>query len=745
MNHSLVDDGDSPERKIKKLKLIAEALMRRVEQATDDGGVAYAQFQWAVNLEDQVKARTRDLAHALDLLNLSNAKLEEANRATEAARRNLSDALEAIEEGFALFDPDDRLVMCNSRFGMHLADVKPALQSGLAFDAYIGLVSRSPFLALSEGESREEWAVNRRRRHEQDHSVFNVEISGDRWVQVSEHRTGDGGTVIIQTDITEALRLERVERDKILDRQAGLIRATLDHINQGLCIFDAEGRLAGFNQRLNALLALPLAHLRAGLPFEYILGRIAQTAEFEEGMTGADLGAWVTARGPRSPLRFELRRHEGTILDVFAKEMPDRGFVMSFTDVTAEREAMAALSQANETLEARVRERTLDLEDALARAERASASRSRFVAAASHDLLQPLSAAKLFLSSIEAGGLAERHRSALTKADNALASVEAILDALLDISRLESGSAGISTGPFAISGLLQRLKDEFMPLAVAKGLDLRVVPSSAVIVSDPSCLRRILQNLLSNAIRYTQRGKILVGVRRNAGMARIEVWDTGMGIPEEEQENVFKEFHRVHPSASASAGLGLGLAIVERACAVLNHSLTLASEPGKGTVFKVLANFADERDLQPASEAPTATVPDEPAGGSRIVFLIENDENLRQALVLLLETWGYMALDAASGEEAMALLDEVDIMPDVFLVDHQLGKGMSGLDFIREIRKRHDAVAAAIITADRTKALMRECAAEAVPVMHKPLSPEALEIVLQEMCASGADPTSASA
>lgn len=731
MSRLLINPDDPAERQIEKLLVITDSLMRRVEQAADDGSAAYAQFQWAVNLEDQVRARTRDFAHALDLLNLSNAKLEEANRATELARRNLSEALEAIEEGFALFDNADRMVMCNSRFCMHLDDVRPKLQPGLPFADYIDLVSGSAFLALAPGETREDWAINRQRRHEHHHSVFNVAISRGRWVQVSEHRTRDGGTVIIQTDITEALQLERQERDKILDRQARLVRATLDHINQGLCIVDPEGRLAGFNHRMITLLAIPLIHFRVGLPFDYILHRMSQTSIFEDDLTDESFRAWMASPSSRPPLRFGMRRPDGIVLDVFAKEMPDRGFVVSFTDVTAERGAIAALSSANETLEARVRERTLDLEDALTRVERASASRSRFVAAASHDLLQPLSAAKLFLASIEPAAMPERHRSALVKAHNALSSVEEILDALLDISRLESGSAAISPGPVALCDLFHRLEDEFLPLAAAKGLDLRVVPSSAVVVSDASYLRRILQNLLSNAIRYTRKGKVLLGLRRRHGMVRIEVWDTGQGIPEHEQENVFKEFHRVNPNGSF--GLGLGLAIVERACAVLDHSLTLASVPEKGTVFKILVSTAGSSDVRNASADNPLVQIDEGEATSRIVLLIENDETLRQALTLLLEAKGYMVIDTESSEEALTLLDDMGILPDIFLADYQLGEGMNGLDFLRRVRERTGAQACAILTADRTERLLLECAAEGIRIMHKPLSPTTLDTFLMQM------------
>jgi hypothetical protein len=199
---TLINPADPPEKQTQKLLTIAQVLMRRVEQITDDSGAAYAQFQRAAMLEDQVRERTRDLERALDLLNDSNGRLAEANRATEAARQNLANAIETIQEGFALFDADDVLVMCNSRFGMHMLDVREHLKPGLRFDDYVGRVSRSRFLELPQGETAADWAIARQRRHQDRHVIFNVRMVWDRWVQVSEHRTADGGTVILQTDVT---------------------------------------------------------------------------------------------------------------------------------------------------------------------------------------------------------------------------------------------------------------------------------------------------------------------------------------------------------------------------------------------------------------------------------------------------------------------------------------------------------------------------------------------------------------
>ena len=411
MTPSLINTADTPERQHEKLLLIVEALMGRVEQATNDSGAAYGQFERAALLEDQVRQRTAELEHALVLLNQSNGLLAEATREAEAAQKNLANAIETVQEGFALFDVHGVLVMCNSRFGMHTRDIHPSLKPGLHFSGYVDAVSRSRHLVLPPGETPESWAERRNRRHDDRHVIFNVQMDGDQWVQVSEHRTRDGGTVILQTDVTDIIRLERQERGKLLDDQARIIRATLDHISQGVCIFDAEGRLVGWNRMLGELLVIPISRFRIGLPFASLLSGSQDLFSLGGGIDSADLTRWVRSQTARKPLSFEIDRPGGPVLAVFAQEMPDRGFVMSFTDITAERAAIRAISDAKQTLEQRVNDRTLELAEALERAERANATRARFVAAASHDLLQPLSAAKLFMASVSDEALADKART----------------------------------------------------------------------------------------------------------------------------------------------------------------------------------------------------------------------------------------------------------------------------------------------------------------------------------------------
>lgn len=237
----------------------------------------------------------------------SNAQLARANAETEAARSNLANAIETVQEGFALFDPDDRLVMCNRRFGRHLKDIYQHFKPGLAYSDYVELVSRSPFLKLPEGTSPPQWAARRMFRHKDDHVVFNARMADRRWLQVSEHRTTDGGTVVLQTYVTNMIRLERQERDRLLDDQAQLIRATLEHLNQGGCIFDRENLLVGWNLRVGELLSIPVGRFHIGTSFDVLFEQLKREFAVLEEDVVRKIKSWISQRQRTAPLSFEFR------------------------------------------------------------------------------------------------------------------------------------------------------------------------------------------------------------------------------------------------------------------------------------------------------------------------------------------------------------------------------------------------------------------------------------------------------
>ena len=730
---TLTNPADDLERQNAKLRRIAEALMNRVEQSPDHSGIAYAQFERAALLEAEVRQRTRELERTLDLLQTSNRRLAEAMSEAEAARSNLAQAIETVEEGFALFDAGDRLVLSNSRFCRELSDVAAVLKPGLPFAEYVARVAASRHLSLPEGESSEEWRDRRMRRHDDRRTTFNVSLSLDRWIQVSEHRTQAGGTVILQTDVTQIVRRERRARERLIHRQARMTRATLDHLAQGVCTFDRDGRLMGWNAQMEALLDGPVDGPLVGMPFTDLLDRLGDSFALTGTVDRAELESWALRRSRRPALDFEVAMAGRGTFIVSAQEMPDRGFVVSFTDVTRERAAAGALRDLAETLERRVAARTEELGEALEEARRANASKTRFMAAASHDLLQPLSAAKLFVSALEDRAEDEAMRGIAGKAVASLASVEAIIEGLLDISKLDSGRASLSVEDASLSAVLDSLRLEMTPLAAARGVDLRVVRSGLTVRSDTVFLRRMVQNLITNAIRYGGGGRVLVGVRRSGGTARIEVWDRGPGIAPEDRGLIFQEFRQLGPPGPGRDGLGLGLAIVERACAMLGHDLALRSEVGRGSCFSIAAPVVEGAGLGTTGQG---IAPPRPDLGGMVVFLIEDDAAVAAAVEVMIESWGGEVIHAPSGATALPLLEELGIVPDAFLVDYQLGggegPGEDGLQVIATLRAELGAVPVRLVSANRSVELTRRARGARVEILPKPLDREALAAFLAE-------------
>lgn len=723
---AMLSPDDDPQRRQDKLIRIVQSLIRQIEEPPDDKGQGYAQFQRAAVLEDEVRARTRDLEHALDLLNASNARLEEAYRQKDIARQNLASALEAVQEGFALFDAQDVLVLCNSRFNALLPDIVEGLRPGLTFEDYLTLAAGSRHLVLPDGMTREGWIAMRRRRHQERHFILTQGMAEGRFVQVSEQRTTDGGTAILQTEVTDLIRQERAERGRLLNDQAAILQATLDHVPLGVCIFDGRLQLLGWNTHLATMLAMPRPRLRPGVHFDELWRLLRDRFEFPAVQGANMLADWVRSVRRKTSYQVEVGGQGGLSLTIFAQEIPDGGFVMSINDITKHRQALQAVSRANETLEARVQARTLQLQDALDSAERANSSRARFVAAVGHDLMQPLSAATLFVGSLLEEVVQPAPRAKLEKVQRSLDSVSGLLGALLDISRLEAGQAALTIEPVQLAPVFEQLREEFAPLAEAKGLQLIMRPVQAAVMSDRIYLRRMLQNLISNAIRYTDRGRVMVAVRPRRGSLLVQVRDSGRGIAPADHQVIFTEFKRLDAKASAAEGLGLGLAIVDRAAALLGHRLDLRSQPGRGSTFSIelaaTRQYAPERGL-PAVRSPASQ--DSPL--ELTALIVENDSEMTLALSQLLEQWGVNVLDVPSGEEALALLEETGVEPELCLVDYQLGQGMDGLGCLDAIQALlPPATVRCLMTADRSDHLQERAAVLSADLVTKPILPATL-------------------
>ena len=531
---------------------------------------------------------------------------------------------------------------------------------------------------------------------------------------------------------------------KMLDDASAAIQSSreqlqhaLDHARQGITVFDSNLALSTWNREFVDLFDLPLSMMRPGVGLDAIVRYNASRGLYGPGSSDDFVAERIASLlNDDEPIRLRLPTKQ-RVIEIRSARLPDGGIVTTYTDVTQSVAAEEELAAANERLERRVQQRTAELErlnQELARAktaaEDANLSKTRFLAAAGHDILQPLNAARLYASSLTesaADGGTDERVSLARNVDASLEAVEEILGALLDISRLDAGATKPEISDLAIQDLFRQLEIEFAPMARAKGLKLTFAQTSLSIRSDRRLMRRLLQNFVSNAIKYTPKGRVLVGARRGAGVARIEVWDTGLGVPEDSQARIFDEFLRLDQGARAARGLGLGLSIVQRLGKVLDHPVTLRSKPGAGSVFRVAAPLgarAKAAALEPAgSETARAA---EPLSGLH-VLAIDNEPRVLDGMRILLAKWGCQVTTAHGIETALEAIRDA---PDVIIADYHLDDG-DGLQAIAALRERLGAPTPAILaTADRSPEVRDACQAADVALLNKPLKPAPLRALL---------------
>ncbi len=521
-------------------------------------------------------------------------------------------------------------------------------------------------------------------------------------------------------DATEALQHNR-----------DLLQIALDQMEQGITVFDQDFRLTCWNRQYRALFALPDEMGRVGVSLDEVLRLLAERGEIAPEATVSILNRF-TSFG--SPWQLELKR-SGRIIELRSNPMPDGGVVATYADITARVEADLALKRANESLEQRVRSRTAELtrvNEELAQAqmlaEEANLGKTRFLAGAGHDILQPLNAARLYCASlIERAGRGPQSEAA-RNIESSLESVETILGAVLDISRLDAGAMKPVETVFRLDGLLRQIATDFQPLALEKGLSLTIVPSSLSVETDRNLLRRLVQNLVSNAIKYTRHGRVLVGVRRRGGLAEIQVFDTGIGIPIDKLNTVFHEFTRLDAGMREAQGLGLGLSIVDRIARVLRLEIQIDSGRGKGTRFSVIlpVSAAAEPEPMPQSKPRPAAAA---ALGGLSVLCIDNDARILEGMRLLLEGWGCRVETATGFGKIVAAAPSVG-RPDLILADYHLD-GETGLDVIRKLRARWgERLPAILVTADRSNEVRAAAEEIEVTVVNKPVKPAVLRTLM---------------
>ncbi|MFQ2125552.1 NahK/ErcS family hybrid sensor histidine kinase/response regulator [Aeromonas jandaei] len=519
----------------------------------------------------------------------------------------------------------------------------------------------------------------------------------------------------------------------------GLLQGAIEHIGQGISVVDRELKLVAWNRRYIELFHYPPGLIQAGRPIEEIIRYNAL-----QGLCGpGDIEEHVARRVAfmkRGSAHISAReRPDGRVIEMQGNPMPAGGFVMTFTDITPFRDAERVLREANEHLEARVAERTRELSElnrqlllVNQQVERANQSKSRFLAAVSHDLTQPLNAAKLFTSSLLEMLPAEEEPARIARhIDDALGATEDLISDLLDISRLEAGKFKAKKLDFALHELFDNLKAEFGVLAQAGGIHFSVVESKMAVHSDVRLLRRVLQNFLTNAFRYNPGGRVLLGCRRLGSKIRIEVWDNGPGIPPDKQEAIFDEFSRLdHSRTAREQGLGLGLAIARGISLVLGHQLTLQSWPGKGSVFAVTLNLA----TRPVAAHPVAApaLRDSQLEGVR-VLCIDNERDILAAMSSLLGRWGCEVRCAVDLAEAEALVAE-GFVPRLVLSDYHLDDGKTGLEAISALQQAcGDEPGGIIISADRKSELQAQIRERGYGYISKPVKPLKLRALMNSL------------
>jgi len=529
--------------------------------------------------------------------------------------------------------------------------------------------------------------------------------------------------------------LDETSQELRFSRQ--LLQATMENVTQGISVVDAQLRVVAWNRRYLELFGYPDGLVAVGRPVVDLLRWSAARGELGPGDPEVQVEKRLAHLRAGTTYTFQRVRRNGQVYSIHGQPMAGGGFVTTYTDITEFKRHEQALLEAKQGLEERVAHRTSELTASLEaqrlakqEAEAANTSKTRFFAAASHDLLQPLNAARLFVSALESQARAHpQFQELASRIDDSMRAAEELLNDLLDSARLDSGVLKPDITSFPIIDLLEELRRQYAPLAQARKLRLSIVGSREVVRSDRSMLRRILQNYLSNGLRYTERGGVLVGCRKRGGELEIAVFDTGPGIRLHQRQQMYAEFSRLeHDSPWGEKGLGLGLSICDRLARLMQHTLSFASHPGRGSMFGVRVS----RDIgarRGRSADRHVSTPDPGNLQGLRVLCVDNDAAILDGMEALLGQWGVQVLKARNSAEATALFEQSGV--DTVLADYHLGDGVDGINLLHRLcRSRTPALTAALISADHDADLILAARNAGFPLLHKPLRPAALRALL---------------
>lgn len=507
-----------------------------------------------------------------------------------------------------------------------------------------------------------------------------------------------------------------------------ILQVTLDHIGQAVSVVDIDLRLLAWNRLYLELFEFPPDFLYVGKPIEEVIhfNVTRGLGPLLEGSVEQNVRKRLDFLRHGRPYTYVREWRDGRVIQTQGARLPDGGFITTFTDITAIKAAERELARVNESLESKVAERTHRLSELNAQLKEATRSKSRFLAAASHDLTQPLGASKLYLGALYEDLAGDERQALARNALSALSSAENLLRALLDISKLDAGAMHPEITEFPIQPLFDVLYNEFSVLARKKGLNLRIRGSECGTRSDRNLLRSILQNFLSNAIRYTSEGSILVVCRRaGADAIRIEVRDSGRGIPPDKLEAIFREFQQLDHTTE---GVGLGLAICERMAELLGHHLQVCSREGEGSTFSVIVPRVQVAQ-RPARAGDRRSFKTRWLEGRRILC-VDDDPDILEATRTVIDRWGgeVRCLDSAE-----TFLDTAEGQPvhDIVLMDYRLNDQTDGLGLLHHYRARHgEGFLGVLITAEQDPAVERTALEAGFQFLAKPVEPAKLRSIL---------------
>ncbi len=551
------------------------------------------------------------------------------------------------------------------------------------------------------------------------------------WVQFTERllaaAIGASSARLVLTSALKGSGMDVAEVVAVLD-EAGqemrfnreILSSTLENLDQGVSVVDRGMRLVSWNRRYQQIFEYPDGMLYVGRPVADLIRYNAERGELgplDDAEITEQIDKRIAYMRAGSPHVFERVRATGQVIELRGQPLPGGGYVTSYSDVTEYKRVESALREINDTLEQRVADRTQE-------ALEAQQSRTRFLAALSHDVLQPLNAARLFTSALRESDEIAEQRHLAERVDTSLRAAEELLDGLLDVSRLDAGALQPEISEFDAGELLRQLAAQYAPMAAARGIDLRLHLQAFAVRSDRRLLRRVLQNYLANALRYTREGRIVLATRPRGTLVELQVWDTGPGIPEYHLEQIFEEFKRFdQPTNWGEQGLGLGLSICQRISHILDHPLGVRSRTGRGSMFSISAPRVHGR-IAPMPET-RAGLPDSLTGMR--VLCVDNDPDILAGMSVLLRRWEVDVLRAATVDQALERMAE---SPDVLLVDYHLHDRLDGLDTLDTLRAITPGLPGALVTADGSDTLKQAARARGYRVLTKPIKPASLRAFL---------------